>query len=217
MKIWICENNIWLSIIISGIELIITAILTFIIIHQTNKNNDSIQKLEKQISEREAHLQQQQLKLELFPYKREIYRHLISIFSVCELYDFLDKKIKLKEKDAQQLVDIFDTICKQADVNKQHIRKDLLESEYIFPERISIVIGEVAERFEELCASFAHLGTVEKMLTEQEKTTIMPEMVEKTIIASKENCTEILKCKMYLVNQIPADMDISKTTERYQI
>ena len=217
MKIWICENNIWLSIIISGLELIITAILTFIIIHQTNKNNDSIQKLEKQISEREAHLQQQQLKLELFPYKREIYRHLISIFSVCELYDFLDKKIKLKEKDAQQLADIFDTICKQADVNKQHIRKDLLESEYIFPERISIVIGEVAERFEELCASFFHLGTVEKMLTEQEKTTIMPEMVEKTIIASKDNCTEILKCKRYLVNQIPADMDISKTTERYQI
>lgn len=217
MKIWICENNIWLSIIISGLELIITAILTFIIIHQTNKNNDSIQKLEKQISEREAHLQQQQLKLELFPYKREIYRHLISIFSVCELYDFLDKKIKLKEKDAQQLADIFDTICKQADVNKQHIRKDLLESEYIFPERISIVIGEVAERFEELCASFSHLGTVEKMLTEQEKTTIMPEMVEKTIIASKDNCTEILKCKRYLVNQIPADMDISKTTERNQI
>ena len=213
MKLWICENSIWLGILISGFEMIITAVLTFIIIYRTKKNNDAVQKLEKQISDRDVDLQRKQLKLELFPYKREIYRHLISVFSFCEMYENLDRKISLKDKSAKQLYDIVDTIREQIGIDKNNIRKDLLESKYIFPERISAEIINLANRFEELFSSFSLLRTLDEQLSEKEKEEILPEMIERTLLTARKDYAEIEKCKSYLVNQILADMDISRTTD----
>ena len=213
MKLWICENSIWLSILISGFEMIITAVLTFIIIYQTKKNNDAVQKLEKQISNRDVDLQRKQLKLELFPYKREIYRHLLSVFSFCEMYEDLDRKISLKDKSAKQLYDIVDTIREQMGIDKNNIRKDLLESKYIFPERIANEIINTANRFEEFSSSFSILRTMDDQLTEEEKEEIIPEMIERTLLTARNNYVEIEKRKHYLINQILTDMDISRTTE----
>lgn len=213
MKLWICENSIWLGILISTLEMIITAVLTFIIIYQTRKNNNAVQKLEKQISDRDVDLQRKQLKLELFPYKREIYRNLISVFSFCEMYENLDRKISLKDKSAKQLYDIVDAIREQMGIDKYNIRKDLLESKYIFPERIANEIINTANRFEEFSSSFSILRTMDDQLTEEEKEEIIPEMIERTLLTARNNYVEIEKRKHYLINQILTDMDISRTTE----
>ena len=193
--------------------MIITAVLTFIIIYQTRKNNNAVQKLEKQISDRDVDLQRKQLKLELFPYKREIYRNLISVFSFCEMYENLDRKISLKDKSAKQLYDIVDAIREQMGIDKYNIRKDLLESKYIFPERIANEIINTANRFEEFSSSFSILRTMDDQLTEEEKEEIIPEMIERTLLTARNNYVEIEKRKHYLINQILTDMDISRTTD----
>ena len=129
------------------------------------------------------------------------------------MYENLDRKISLKDKSAKQLYDIVDTIREQKGIDKYNIRKDLLESKYIFPERIANKIINTANRFEEFSSSFSILRTMDAQLTDEEKEEIIPEMIERTLLTARKNYVEIEKRKPYLVNQILTDMDISRTTE----
>ena len=98
-------------------------------------------------------------------------------------------------------------------IDKYNVWKDLLESKYIFPERIANEIISTANRFEEFFSSFSILRTMDAQLTEEEKDEIIPEMIECILLTASKDYVEIEKCKPYLVSQILTDMDISRTTE----
>jgi len=81
-------NNVWDAVGAIGtcLGVIITSILTFIIIWQTGKINQKQIDLDRKLSEQQISLQKRQIRVDIFPYRREIYHN---IFKVMEFSNFI--------------------------------------------------------------------------------------------------------------------------------
>lgn len=73
--------------IINMISVAISAILTYIIISQTRKISRNQNELEKKMNDQQMTIQKRQIRVDIFPYKREIY---LNLFKVLEFANFFE-------------------------------------------------------------------------------------------------------------------------------
>jgi len=202
---WITENEVWLTVIISFASLIATIVLTVLIIRQTKKLNEKQSKMEETINEQQIILQKRQLSVDTFPYKREIYSYVYSIFEMCEAINTTVKNERLYDYDYDQVNDYFSIIKDQYVPNMRKTIWCLRESEYILPDDISGTVLRIMNEFNEMCFCFQSLKVIKKLATEQE----LDEIKKQHIDDGLRMCKEILKFVSFIESIMPTELDIA--------
>lgn len=139
------ETMIWnaLSAISSLMGVVLTAILTFIIIRQTNNLN------KKQLS-----LQKRQIRIDTFNYKRDIFLSVIKILEFTKTYSRSVSTKNVKPKKVSNIFDIFELTAKNLFDNHDVVVNSLSEAEYILPKEISSIIIIIGDKFSLICSYF---------------------------------------------------------------
>jgi hypothetical protein len=100
---WIVTNEKLISIFIALSSLVITSFLTFLIIKQTKKLNRQQMQIEESINLKQIEIQKRQLRIDSYPYKREIYCYVFAVLELChQLLDLL-KSVDLYSKNGASL------------------------------------------------------------------------------------------------------------------
>ncbi len=92
--------------IVNGITsimgVIITSLLTFIIISQTHKLNLKQTQMEEKINSQQIQLIKRQIKVDSFPYKRDIYLNIFRIFEFTHFFMEMSNKLDLSTMSTQK-------------------------------------------------------------------------------------------------------------------
>lgn len=191
--------------IFGSINVILTFILTLIIIRQTNKLNAQQADLEKKLNDKNESLTKRQLKMEAFPYKRELY---LNLFKVLEFTRFIDENLlslDLSKKSLKDLNAIYEITVETylGDVNR--IFSSLREAEYILPSNISPTVQFINIRYNDLCGKFIVCKTLHNMIPKEKEEEVKLEMIK----GIKEDCTFINSKVGFIQSIMHHELDIS--------
>ena len=195
----------WIAIV----DVVITAILTAIIIFQTHKLNKKQLDFERRVSQRDEDLQKRQIQIDTFPYKREIYESVFSIFECCNYLKILSEKVDLNSRTGKELTEIFSLICKQYVPDTKAVLWSLREAEYILPESLSNPILEIRKCFDRICSNYNCLGTIESILTSLELQQTFPETKKGNLDAALLDCEMILSNVRFIESALPKELKIA--------
>lgn len=134
--------------IISLIDVIITTVLTGVIIWQTYSLHKKQQELEERINNSQLEMQQKQLRLEIYNYRRTVYSHLIRVFDFCSrfqrLYDMFDEKDDM----VQKFLLSFKVSCSDYSKWEFDFEEAINNAKHIFDNNLYLKIEEVFRSFE---------------------------------------------------------------------
>lgn len=134
--------------IISLIDVIITTVLTGVIIWQTYRLHKKQQELEERINNSQLEMQQKQLRLEIYNYRRTVYSHLIRVFDFCSrfqrLYDMFDEKDDM----VQKFLLSFKVSCSDYSKWEFDFEEAINNAKHIFDNNLYLKIEEVFRSFE---------------------------------------------------------------------
>jgi hypothetical protein len=194
-----------ISGVVSIIEVIISSLLTFIIIKQTYKLNKMQNAMEEKLNYQQSLLQKRQIKIDTFPYKRELY---LNLFKVLEFSNFLTEtlfKLDISNKSAADIYQIYKVAEENYLGDSIEIVGSLRESEYILPLNISSTVVVINKTFDNICARFMVLGTLSKALTNEE----LQKTKTLNIDSIKEGCLLINSRVPFLQSIMAKELDIS--------
>lgn len=192
--------------IVNIIGVLISFILTFTIINQTKNLSKSQSELEKKLSEQQNMIRKRQIRIDVFPYKREIY---LNLFKVLEFTNFLETnifKLKLEEKSGKELYTIYNMAKDTFLGDTITIMQSLRESEYILPPNISPTILQIHRHLDEICSNFIALGTLQDIIPAE----LLDESKIEIISSIKGNCSEINTKVNFIQSIMPNELNISK-------
>lgn len=135
------------------IGVVLTSILTFIIITQTQKLSKQQGELDRKLNEQQIEIQKRQIKLDVFPYKRDIYINLYKIIqfakkTVSLTKDFLkiDAPVDIILMTSNGLYNDLKSIFS----NSYETVLSLHEAKYILRAELSVKVLEISKEFEEV-------------------------------------------------------------------
>ncbi len=200
------EWSNWIAIT----DVLITAILTAIIIFQTQKLNKKQLGFEEKNNQREAELQKRQIQVETFPYKREIYKNTFAVFECCDFLKQISEKLDWTTKTGQELSEMFSTVCEKYVPDLKATLWSLREAEYILPDNLANPILNIRELFDEMGSFFNILATMEAILTDNEMQTEFSEIKKRNISAALNNCDRILSYISFIEAELPNELRIAE-------
>lgn len=197
-----------LDIILSAVNFFVSAVLTIFIILQTKKLNDKQQELDKALNESQNELQQRQLKLDLYNYRREVYVNLAKIYEftkIAKVFLFDDEKDIYSNvpTKAKMILEITGYIVR---IDNSDISSVLAESNCLFSKEISKHIDSINHDFEIMWIYLNQLANP-KERQEQNDTidTITKEMVDNL----QFKIDQILKHKDFVMDSIKEELDVA--------
>lgn len=198
------------DLVFSLLSIGITSLLTVLIIIQTKKLTKKQQELDKALNESQREIQQRQLKLDLYNYRREIYRNIIKIYRFCELsnlfFTYCDYK-KRKPDEIKKYYDRTEQLCYQ---NPTELSLILLESKYLLPEELSNIIFKIKVDFDELRGDMAAPQALCEIMTDEEKEKLLPLQIKEKMIDAQMRIKSILNTKEFIIDRMSSELDISK-------
>lgn len=194
-----------LSAIGTCIGAIITAVLTYIIIHQTGRLNKEQAILEERMNEQQMALQKRQIKVDIFPYKRELF---LNLFRVTDFTNFLTNSfntLNLSEKTCEQLHKLYEMSMEQYLGDQQKIFHSLREAEYILPKNVTPTVTKILVSFDDICSRFIAFKTFAAILTKDE----IEKIKIQNLLEIKKLCEEINSKVGYIQSIMPHELYIS--------
>lgn len=206
---WLSLNEKWLSLCLSLFSILITSFLTFLIIYQTEKLNRKQIDFESLIQKRQEDLQKRQILLESFPYKREIYSHVFTIFELCHQFLDLSKSVDLYSKEPEELNGLLNGLQKSYIPDMRKAMWSLRESEYILPRNISDIVLEIREDYDSMCGNIIYLYHFSKVMTENEQINEFDILKKMSIDNALDCCRRIDEHAAFIERIIPEELNIS--------
>lgn len=192
-------------VIIDILSLIINSILTIVIIYNTQKNASNQQKYEEKMNMQQLRIQEKQQKIDIFPYRRNVYLNLFKIFQQSLLLNNLIDDKMLKDKSVGECIEIYKTIININPVDSNEIFLSFKEAKYIFPDYIYSAINRVNNEYDNLLAFIQIHETLNKNLAEEQ----MDELKNDFINNIKNRINNIIKDANYLNENIHEYMKIN--------
>ena len=181
--------------------LLAIVILAIVINFQNKKFNRKHLELEEKFNEQKLELQRQIIRTNIFPFQKEVYKNLLKIFEFCnslkndfEKFDFSNKK----NTEIYQNYKLTESLY-SFDKNIDLILKNLYDSVYLYPEKITSKIMEVAELFIDIYSKI-------ELLNENDKNQDYYNELNNDI---KKNCDIVIGYEDFIKNIIPVELDIS--------
>lgn len=210
---WIKDNVEVVSLVLSAISIFITSILTFLILSQTKKINIQQMEFESSITKRQEELQKRQIHLESFPYKREIYSHVFTIFELCHQFLELSKSVDLYSKEPEKLKGLLDGLQKSYIPDNRKTMWSLREAEYILPRNISEVLLDVRKNYDSMCANLIYLDHFSKIMTENELINEFESIKKISIDNALDCCRSIDNHAQFIERIMPEELSISNISK----
>lgn len=195
--------------IASVLGVLITTILTYIIIKQTRILSEQQSKLESRINKEQNDLIRRQLKVEAFPYKRNLY---LNLFKVLEFSHFLEETIltlDLTQKSSKDILGMYKMSIETYITKEKEIIDSLREAKYILPDNISPTVAMIEKMFDQICVSFSVIGTFNDFFTVEEYTQIKKYNID----LITENVKGINEKVGFIQSIMPKELDISRIAD----
>lgn len=190
---WLIKLEPLLSLAVAIISMLLTAFLTFLIIRQTRKLN--MQQME---------LQKRQIKITLFPYKRELYANLAKVFRLAGIIPMIVVVYKKDSYTCNQMKLNLEMIFANYLGDIQNVSNNLKEVDYLLPRNIADEVKMISEKFNELCIDLILIRDLaEKCSTEQMSHEILDSLSKMSL-----SCKIILAHEPSIINNISADISI---------
>ncbi len=200
----ITNENI-ITMIINILGIVFTIILTGIIIFQTSKNSRKQLELTKNINQQQNSIQKRQIKLDIYPYKREIYVHITKVYEFTHTLNQLFERIDLKNKSGKDIFGIYQGLQKQFILDVFETLWSLRESKYILPSSISNTIDDIRTNFDEIQSLLYSFNFYDNILTQEEFNEIKISNLEKI----EASCKIILSNRNMIESQLIDELNIS--------
>lgn len=208
------------DLVFSLLSIGITTLLTVLII-QTNRLNKKQQKLDKTLNESQRELQlalnqsqrelqQRQLKLDLYNYRREVYRNILKVYTFCSntqfFFEYEDYK-KLTPKTIEKYHRINEQISYD---NPSELSQILIEAKYLFPEDVSNIVLQIQKDFDTLLGDMNAPKKLYNIITQEERKTKLSPLIEEKMTDAQNRVKSILDTKEFIIERISSELDISK-------
>ena len=161
------------SVIIAGISLIISSVLTVLIIIQTCKNAKETkiqakrtEEISIKIAEKDIEYANLQVKLAQREDKRKAFATLLSCYRLCEGIGAFEKILPSKNYD--QINQLFEIMFKQDNINANLMKEDLILAEWFVSKHIKPTVAKIRTFFEDMLNYMARFN-IGAILTEEEK------------------------------------------------
>lgn len=185
--------------------MVFTLILTGIIIYQTSKNSRKQLELTKNINQQQKSIQKRQLKVDIYPYKREIYVHLTKVYEFTHTLNNLFERIDLKIKSGKDIFGIYQNLQKQFVPDVFETLWRLRESKYIMPSSLCNNIDLIRTNFDEILTLLYSFNLYADILTPEEFDEIKISSLEKI----EASCKIILSNRNLIESMIIEELNIS--------
>lgn len=155
-----------LDIILSAVNFFVSAVLTIFIILQTKKLNDKQQELDKALNESQNELQQRQLKLDLYNYRRDVYVNLAKIYEFTKiakvfLFDGEKDIYSNVPSKAESILRITGYIVR---IDNSDVSSALAESNCLFSKEVSDKINYTNHNFAMIWITLNQLSNKKKII-----------------------------------------------------
>lgn len=201
--------EIW-DIVLSIISVIVSSVLTALIIIQTKKLTKKQQELDKALNESQRELQQRQLKLDLYNYRREVYRNILKVYTFCINTQFFFEYENYK-KLTPKTIEEYHRINEQMSYdNPAELSQILIEAKYLFPEDISDIILQIQKDFDTLLGDMNAPQKLYNIMKEEQRQTKLAPLIEEKMTDAQNRVKSILDTKDFIIEKISSELDISK-------
>lgn len=202
---WIVSNEILLNLTISFLSFVVTSILTIVIIAQTSKLAKKQNEQEIKINEQQQDWQKRQMRIDTFDYKNNIYRALCKVFQLTgEIVDIFPK-IRIYEKEMDQLCQLFDILLSQLKIDVSETLWLFKQAEYILPENIYASVRDIAKDFDELTGDIGKFKFYPTILTPEE----VDAEKNKLLDDIQYRAEQINRHVLFITTIMPHELDIS--------
>lgn len=210
---WLSFNEKLITICISFLSLMVSSILTFLIIKQTKTLNNQQMQIEENLNLKQIEMQKRQIRVDSYPYKREIYCYVFAVLELCHQLQDLIKSVNLKSKDPAQLLEFFKILQEQYVPDTQKALWGMREAEYVLPKNISLAVIDIRKNYDSMCAHFTAPASVAKVLTPYEMETQIDEIKQHNIDEAIACCNKIVKHTSFIESIMPSELDISELSK----
>lgn len=190
----------------------ITSLLTVLIIIQTKKLTKKQQELDKVLNESQRELQQRQLKLDLYNYRRDVYVNLAKIYEftkIANVFLFEDEKDIYSDvpAKAKSILEITGYIVR---IDNSDVSSVLAESNCLFSEKISSEINFINHDFAMIWITLNQLSNKNEENKKQQKQNSTEGIVIKAMVNDLQfKIDQILKHKDTVMDNIKSELDVS--------
>lgn len=202
---WIVNNEILLNLAISFLSFVVTSILTIVIIAQTSKLAKKQNEQEIKINEQQQDWQKRQMRIDTFDYKNNIYRALCKVFQLTGEIADIFPKIRLYEKEMDQLCQLFDILLSQLKIDVSETLWLFKQAEYILPENIYASVRDIAKDFDELTGDIGKFKFYPTILTPEEVVTEKNKLLDDI----QYRAEQINRHVLFITTIMPHELDIS--------
>jgi len=193
-----------INVYISLLNVFITAALTLLIILQTKKLNKQQNKFDLEMNEKQIVMQKNQLKVDTFPYKREIYLNLKRILTFTSFITENFVTLSFDDRNFNDIYGLFETMSDTLLEDTQKLSTSLSESQYMLPNNISSTVIDINRAYDQVCTQFLVFKGLGSMLTTEEQNERKSEMINNIRI----DC-EFINSKSNFINSIfPKELSI---------
>ena len=206
-------NENWITICISFLSLVISSILTFLIIKQTKNLNKQQIQIEEKINLKQIEMQKRQIRIDSYPYKREIYCSVFTVLELCHQLQHLLKSVNLQSKDPAQIFEFFNILQEQYVPDTKKALWSMREAEYVLPKNISSTVIDIRKNYDSMCTHFTAPASIAKVLTPYEMETKIEEIKRHNIDEAIACCNRIVKHTSFIENIMPLELDISELSK----
>lgn len=202
---FLVTNENIINLITNFLGMVFTISLTGIIISQTSKNSRKQLELTKNINQQQSSIQKRQIKVDIYPYKREIYVHLTKVYEFTNTLNDLLERIDLKIKSGKDIFGIYQNLQKQFVPDVFETLWRLRESKYILPSSICNTIDVIRTNFDEIQTLLYSFNLYSEILTTEEFEKIKISNLEKI----EASCKSILRKRNQIESQLIEELNIS--------
>ena len=202
---WIVNNEILLNLAILFLSFVVTSILTIVIIAQTSKLAKKQNEQEIKINEQQQDWQKRQMRIDTFDYKNNIYRALCKVFQLTGEIADIFPKIRLYEKEMDQLCQLFDILLSQLKIDVSETLWLFKQAEYILPENIYASVRDIAKDFDELTGDIGKFKFYPTILTPEEVDAEKRKLLDDILYRAEQINRHVL----FITTIMPQELDIS--------
>lgn len=200
------------DLVFSLLSIGITSLLTVLIIIQTKKLTKKQQELDKVLNESQRELQQRQLKLDLYNYRRDVYVNLAKIYKFTKiakvfLFDGEKDIYSNVPSKAESILRITGYIVR---IDNSDVSSALAESNCLFSKVVSDKINYTNHNFAMIWITLNQLSNKKEDNKEQQKQNKTEDIEIKEMVDDlKFQIGRIEKDKIFVMDSIKAELDVA--------
>lgn len=200
------------NLVFSLFSIGITSLLTVLIIIQTKKLTKKQQELDKVLNESQRELQQRQLKLDLYNYRRDVYVNLAKIYEFTKiakvfLFDGEKDIYSNVPAKAESILRVTGYIVR---IDNSDVSSVLAESNCLFSEKISKQINFINHDFAMIWITLNQLSNRKDENKEQEEQNSTEDLIIRSMVNDLQfKIEQILNHKDTVMDDIKAELDVA--------